>query len=250
MKRKPIIIGKKIFKYKKNALEFYKNILNSYSFNESLNDEDYSYVYDLLQYSFLNNNEKENEIVEENNNNNNDEVLYVEDIRIAKVQYNTKCFQIIDSDGDTWLISYIMMINKTKTSPRESFNKACRNTIQADLIKLKQEFFKTNWEKGYVKCQETQKKSKWEELVVDHRQPNTFSIIVDRFIEVFKIDIENIEYEISKENFLLFKDKKLSENFREYHKEKANLRVIRKECNSSRAYQGRITTQSKDLRIP
>jgi hypothetical protein len=141
------------------------------------------------------------------------------------------------------------MIKNTKVSPRDNFNQTCRNVVQSDLIKLKQQYFKVHWKNGYVKCQETKKDSKWEDLVVDHRQPHTFSIIVDRFIEVFQINLENIEYSISKENLLLFKDEKLSKSFREYHKEKANLRVVRKECNLSRAYQGRISTQSKDLKI-
>lgn len=45
-----------------------------------------------------------------------------------------------------------------------------------------------------VKCQETGELCKWEELVVDQRQTNTFSIIVDRFIELHNIDINSIEY--------------------------------------------------------
>lgn len=38
-----------------------------------------------------------------------------------------------------------------------------------------------------MKCQETGKLLKWEQLNVDHRQPNTFSIIVDRFVELRNI---------------------------------------------------------------
>jgi len=201
-----------------------------------------------LYYSYLNNAEEEEELIYQENSNNDDE-LFIADIRIAKVQYNNKCFEVVYSDGETWLISYIMMVKNTKFFPRDSFNQACRNIVQSDLIKLKQQYFKDNWKDGFVKCQETQKKSKWDDLVVDHRQPNTFSVIVDRFLEVFHIDIENVEYIVTNDNLLFLKDEKLLESFREYHREKANLRVVRKECNSSRAYQGRISTQSKDLKI-
>ena len=45
-----------------------------------------------------------------------------------------------------------------------------------------------------VKCQETGKLAKFEELNVDHRQPNTYSVIVDRFLELHEIDLEKIEY--------------------------------------------------------
>jgi hypothetical protein len=44
-----------------------------------------------------------------------------------------------------------------------------------------------------VKCQESKELEKYEELNVDHRQPNTFSVIVDRFVELNRLDIEKIE---------------------------------------------------------
>ena len=42
-----------------------------------------------------------------------------------------------------------------------------------------------------MKCQETGKLLKWEQLNVDHRQPNTFSIIVDRFVGLGNIVGDN-----------------------------------------------------------
>ncbi len=98
-------------------------------------------------------------------------------------------------------------------------------------------------------CQESGIKSSWKELVVDHRQPNTFSMIVDRFIELVKIDLKLIEYITDDNNFFIFKDKELVKQFQEYHKEKAVLRVIRKELNLRRAHQGRVKQNGKDLKI-
>jgi len=48
--RKPIVIGNKNFQYKKDALNYYKAILNSYQFGQSLNDKDYNDLFDLIKY--------------------------------------------------------------------------------------------------------------------------------------------------------------------------------------------------------
>ena len=75
------------------------------------------------------------------------------------------------------------------------------------------------------------------------------SAIVDRFIELKEIKVEKIEYEINENNMFIFADKTYSKAFKQYHKDKANLRIVRKECNLSRTYQARISRQKKDLTI-
>ena len=91
--------------------------------------------------------------------------------------------------------------------------------------------------------------SSWTELNVDHRQPNTLSVILDRFIELHNLDLKNIEYEKDENNKIVLSDKELERKFRDYHIEKANLRIVRKENNLGRSHQGRVRTQKKDLRI-
>ena len=115
------------------------------------------------------------------------------------------------------------------------------------LVKLK--YFQLNSKKGQVKCQETGELHKWVDLVVDHRQPNTFSMIVDRFKEVRQIDINKVEYDYDEGNKLLFKDLQLMEDFVKYHKEKANLRIVKKERNLSRTGMARVKQSTNDLKI-
>jgi len=114
---------------------------------------------------------------------------------------------------------------------------------------VKQSFFDKYSEEGFVKCQETGIDSKWEELVVDHRQPNTFSVIVDRFIELNQIDLNENEYKVNEDNHLVLEDESLAEKFRTYHKEKANLRIVRKERNLSRSGLAKNQKQNKDLTV-
>ncbi len=248
--RKMIKIGEKEFKFKKDALNYYKEILNSYDFGEILSDEHYNDIIDLLNYdiSYTDDHPEFEEKETENENEENDDYV-IEDVRIGKVQFNTKCFELLYRNGETDFISYRLRITQPKENVFDDFRQAARNIIHEDIRNVKQEYFDKFSKKGLVPCQETGIQSNWTELVVDHRQPNTFSVIVDRFVELFKIDLKKVEYKTDENNFYLFKDNELSENFRNYHKEKAVLRVVRKECNSSRAHQGRIKEQKKDLKI-
>ena len=259
--RKPFKIGNKAYKLKKDAITHYRTILNSYDFEQSVNDSDFDDLLDLLDYDYINN-LADIEASEENNIREiqteaeiNDVVkiredeITIEDIKVSRVQFNTKCFEVFYSDKSSFYISYLMIINKTRYTPEKLFNVACRNSIQKDIQVVKQDYFNKNSVKGLVKCQETGILSKWTELVVDHRQPNTFSIIVDRFKEVNKIDLDLIEYTSNDHNHIVFVDDNCAEIFKQYHKEKASLRIVRIECNSSRIGMARIKRSSKDLRI-
>ncbi len=255
--RKPIIIGDKEYKFKKDALVHYKAILNSYDFGEVLNEVDFNDIIDLLDYGYSNfldeTEELENNINNDTQENNRNEIIddeiFINEIKVSKVQFNTKCFEIFYSDNSSEYISYIMIINNKQFSQKELFNIACRNAIYEDLRSVKKEFFYYNAKNGQVKCQETNQMSKWTELAVDHRQPNTFSIIVDRFKEVKKIEIDNIEYKTDEGNQIKFKDENLAIEFIEYHREKASLRIVRKESNLSRTGMARIKRTRKDLVI-
>lgn len=261
--RKIFKIGKKEYKFKKDAIAHYRTILNSYDFDESLNDSDFDDLVDLIDYEYFNYlseletpekydaEELKNEI-ELNESEINNEVeseIAIEDIKVARVQFNTKCFEIFYSDKSSYYISYLKIINNTKYTPEKLFYIACRNSIHNDIRAVKQDYFDINSVKGQVKCQETGVLSKWTELVVDHRQPNTFSIIVDRFKEISRIEIDIVEYTTNDQNHLIFKDDNWTEQFKKYHKDKASLRIVRRECNSSRTGLARIKRTSKDLTI-
>lgn len=185
----------------------------------------------------------------ENIEDDDDSSLTIEDIKVSKVQFNTKCFELYYSDGTSQYISYLMIINQKRFTPDELFNIACRNSILSDVRAIKQKFFDEHSVKGKVRCQESNILSTWTELVVDHRQPNTFSMIVDRFKELNAINTNAIEYTSDDQNHLVFQDVNLADTFVSYHKEKARLRLVRKEINSSRSGMGRVKRSTKDLII-
>lgn len=248
--KKSIKIGDIEFKYKKDAIAYYRAILNSYNFGESLTEKDYYAVFDLLEYDRFQCQEDDIDEVQECQVAP-DEIenasLTIEDIKIGRVQFNTKCFELFYDDGTRQYISYLSIINQKIYTPDERFNVACRNSIHDDIRAVKQQFFDENSVKGKVRCQESNVLSLWIELVVDHRQPNTFSIIVDRFKELNNINVNDIEYVVNDENHFVFQDVSLSDAFVSYHKSKARLRLVRKELNSVRSSMGRVKKSTKDL---
>jgi hypothetical protein len=233
--RKKLKIGKKEFTTKKEALNHYKTILNSYKFGEFLNDSDFNDILDLLE-THPNKEEKIG--------------VGIEKVRISKLQhcYNTKAFELVRLDDSTVIISYIQRISSPQTSFTK-FSYACREAIREDLRNVKLAYFKKSSKKGKVKCQETRELEKYEDLTVDHRQPNTFSVIVDRFIELNNLNLENIEYIEIAGDINELADSELKEKFRQYHKEKANLRIVKKKLNLGRSFQAKVSRQKKDLII-
>lgn len=228
-----MIIGDKEFKYKKDALNYYKAILNSYEPPHTVNEKDFRDLVGLIEFRP----DKEKKIG-----------CGIESIQVIEVRYKTKCFELTRKDGSKEIFSYLNCING-KSKPLAKFNKTCRETISEDLRNVKQTYFKKFSTKGEVKCQETGELCKWEELNVDHRQPNTFSVIVDRFIEVHRIDINAVQYTEIMDGVYHFTDIELAENFKNYHRDKANLRLVKKGKNLGRSHQARINRQKKDLTI-
>lgn len=228
-----MIIGDKEFKYKKDALSYFKDILNSYEPSQIVNEQNFKDLVNLLEIRP----DKDDKIG-----------CGIEKIQVIEVRYKTKCFELIRTDGSTEVFSYRNSING-KSKPLTKFSMTCRETISEDLRNVKLAYFKKFSSKGEVKCQETSELCKWEELNVDHRQPNTFSVIVDRFIEVHKIDISTVQYTEIMDGVYHFTDVELADKFKNYHREKANLRLVMKERNLGRSHQARINRQKKDLKI-
>lgn len=231
--RKIIEIGEKEFATKKDALNYYKTILNSYEFGETLNKDDLKAILELLDT---------HPRVKEKIG------VGIEKIRIAKVKFNTKAFELVRVDSSTEYFSYTKRINAPK-SDFTKFREACRQAIQEDLRNVKLAYFDKFSKKGKVKCQETGELLKWEDLSVDHRQPNTFSVIVDRFIELNNLNIGEIKYFEIGGDMDEIADDELKEKFSQYHKDKANLRIVKKDLNLGRSYQARVNRQNKDLTI-
>lgn len=227
-----IVIGDKEFGSKTKAIEFYKNILNSYNFKDTLNPDDFESVVSLVYINF-----------------DKDEIRAYEEakdcIKAIIVDRNpnfrtTKCFFIIGDNNQKEIFSYRLAINGN-LSDGEHFNRACRFVIEPRLREFKKQIF----ESRPVRCAITNEIVEWEECQIDHKSPLTFSVIIKSFIVANKIDVSSIEYSYdgSKEKFT---DQKLAEKFDFFHKEMAVLRVLSTKQNNKLAAGARIKPSGKD----
>lgn len=90
--RKPIKIGEIEFDTKKDALIYYKTILNAYDLGKELNTTDFNKIMSLL---------KTHPRLKEKIG------VGIDKVRVAKVQFNTKSFELVRTDGSTAFFSYI-----------------------------------------------------------------------------------------------------------------------------------------------
>lgn len=225
MAKNRLEIGSKDFETKKEALTYYKNILNSYNQTQELHNTDFIDIRDLYLYD-----------------------KKLNDIQIKKIivdkhtKYkSTKCFYVILIDDTKEIFSYRLAVNGS-LSNEQLFNNACRESISKRLKSLKKKVFKTQ----PVKCAISAKELKWEESHIDHKNPLTFSVIVKAFITMNNIDIDKIDY-VDNDGIMSFKEENLSIKFDEFHKKMAVLRIVSKEENLRRSGSSRVKPTSKDF---
>lgn len=223
-------IGDKVWPNKKSALEHYQAILASYSAGSTIEDEDYEDIAALL----LNHPSAKLKIGSG-----------IKSITVNSDQFGTKCFHANRTDGTSDNFSYKKCING-ESSAITNFSQACRKAVEEDIIKLRDELFSSG---KSVRCQESGQVLSLDQAHIDHRQPHTFSMIVERFIEVNGFDVDDIEYVSQGVYGRAFKDSKISKMFREYHKKKAKLRVVAKDRNLRRSHLAKAGSQKKDLKI-
>lgn len=262
MSKYSISIGDKTFGSKSKALAFYKNILNSYRVGETLSEEDYTNIIDLVYADFIKEEitAYETEYDAEYDGEKMNVKCLVQQIReqiqdygyetgehisSAKVDYHpefssVKCFFLMDGSNSIQIFSYLLAINGA-ISDNQRFSKACRHLVSERL----REFKKQRFENRPVKCAITNEIVEWEECQIDHKAPLTFSVIVKSFIIAHKIDISKVEYvcEITKEQFA---DQELVDKFDAFHKEMAVLRVLSTKQNNKLSGGARIKPSKKD----
>lgn len=225
MAKNKLKIGCKDFQTKKEALEYYKNILNSYNQTEELRNADFTDIRDLYLYE-----KKKNDI-------------QLKKIIVDKhTKYkSTKCFYVILTDNTQEIFSYRLAVNGS-LSNEQLFNNACRESISQRLKSFKKKVFKNR----PVKCAISTKELEWEESHIDHKNPLTFSVIVKAFVTMNNLDVNKIDY-VENDGIVSFKEKNLSISFDEFHKKMAVLRIVSKEENLKRSGSSRVKPTSKDF---
>jgi hypothetical protein len=237
MARKPIIIGNKEFKFQKDALSFFKEMLSRHCVNKTIKGEDHDLLHAVV--------ERHPEATVKIG-------VGIDRFYKAPTEIGTNCFWIERTNGSKTDFSYITAVKAKGKSLYQEFAEACRNTVRADLNKTKEEFFKNHGdEEGKVECELTGEKIAIYESHLDHKKPMTFQVLVNTFIGANGIKITEKMLSLSQDAQFEteFVNDEIKEKFKKYHHEMAQLRIINPKANLSLGGSERITKSKRPVKI-
>lgn len=230
-KAKPVTLGHLHFAKQGDALEYFKEILNRYSPGEAIDAADYADVEALLS-----GHPRAEEKIGAG----------IASLLVDHDQEGGQCFHVLRSDGTKENFSYKKCITGDPT-PFTAFSAACRRVVDAELDAFKRAYFDKNQnDDGKVKCPETKRWISWDEAHVDHKSPNSFSVIVQFFVSSQGIDPTQVSYERTGLYGHELADASLAAAFQTWHRKNAVLRVIDGGRNLAKASLARIKPTKDD----
>lgn len=238
MARKPIVLNGIEFKFQKDAIAYFKDMLNRYRNGQTITGDDYNTLLALL----ARHPEADQKIG-----------CGVKRLYKDRTDMPTSCFWIERTDGSKTDFSYRTAISAKGKSLYQEFLEACRVAVQDDLRLTKERFFeKFADQDGKVICDITGDKVAIYESHLDHKKPLTFQVLVNTFIGAndIKITSEMLSLAQDAQFQTTFVDLELKNKFRRYHNKMAQLRIIKAEHNLRLGGTERIQKSRNPVLIP
>lgn len=239
MARKPIQIGNVEFKFQKDALAYFKEMLSSCRNNQNIDtsSENHSMLLALIERHP----EADQKIG-----------VGIKHFFKAPTDMGTSCFWLEREDGTKTDFSYPTAVKAKGKSLYQEFSEACRHSIKNDLIKTKENFFDAHADgEGKVECEITGDRISIYESHLDHTKPLTFQVIVNTFITANKICISSdiLSTSVDGQFTTEFINKDIENKFKEYHHSIAQLRIINPKSNLSLGGTERIKKRKRPVII-
>jgi hypothetical protein len=238
MARQPIVLNGIEFKFQKDAIEHFKNMLERYRNGQTIAGDDRDMLLDLLERHP----QADKKIG-----------CGVKRLYKDRTDMPTSCFWIERTDGSRTDFSYRTAISAKEKSLYQEFLEACRAAVQDDLLLAKKEYFE-KWGDldKKVKCEITGDKVAISESHLDHKKPLTFEVLVYTFISANDIEIKPEMLLMSQDAQFqtTMIDRQLKDKFLQYHRKVAKLRVIKAEQNLSLGGSERIRKSRNPVLIP
>ncbi|MEG4045170.1 DCL family protein [Microcoleus sp. Pol17_C1] len=238
MARQPIVLKRIEFKFQKDAIEHFRNMLERYRNGQTIAGDDRDMLLALLERHP----EADKKIG-----------CGVKRLYKDRTDMPTSCFWIERTDGSRTDFSYRTAISAKVKSIEQDFLEACRAAVQDDLRLTKKRFFeKFADQDGRVECDITGDKVAIYESHLDHKKPLTFQVLVNTFIGANDIEIKPEMLLMSQDSQFqtTMIDQQLKDKFRRYHHKMAQLRVIKAEQNLSLGGSERIRKSRNPVLIP
>ncbi len=203
------------FKSKKAVREYVKtNIHSQYPDHQPLSEDHFRFMVDLLKHHPWAD-QKFGEGIQK---------IWV----APETIYNTRCFWLERTDGSITDFSFYECLDGS--TALKDFKMACRIAISEDILDFKKRFFETNTNSI---CPVLQTPLTPENCHVDHEFPSTFEQLVNDFIVLKEIKVDDsllvphVDGVIG--NRLLCEE--MEAKWIEYHRKSAQLRVISRQAN-------------------
>ena len=238
MARQPIVLNGIEFKFQKDAIEHFKNMLERYRNGQTIAGDDRDMLLALLERHP----QADKKIG-----------CGVKRLYKDRTDMPTSCFWIERTDGSRTDFSYRTAISAKEKSLYQEFLEACRVAVQDDLLLAKKEYFEKWGDRDKkVKCALTRDKVAISESHLDHEKPLTFEVLVNTFIGANDIEIKPEMLLMSQDAQFqtTMIDQELKDKFRRYHYKMAKLRVIKAELNLSLGGSERIRKSHNPVLIP
>lgn len=143
-----------------------------------------------------------------------------------------KMFTVVRVDGTETDFSYRACIYPP--SRKQDFFDACRQAVVPDILKFKTDYFRDHADvMQRVRCPVTDQLIAWDEAHVDHDSPWPFRDIAEAFLGERAITVDDVELDGGEDGQFQhsFRDSAVATAFRQFHIERACLRVVSKEAN-------------------
>tara|TARA_R110000787_G_scaffold259292_1_gene364604 strand:+ start:290 stop:997 length:708 start_codon:yes stop_codon:yes gene_type:complete len=224
----PVKLDTKTFSSKKEATEFFKQMLHRYDAGDRINKSDSEHLNALL---------KRHEEYKQKIG------AGVSHFELMSADYGTNCFRIERIDGTGTDFSYLHCIRNKPKAKKQEVMRGLREVVRYDLYRAKEKYFKENMDENRtVECAVTRERVTKTECHMDHASPKTFEMIVEFFLDHKNMNYNDVEISTGRDNQLTpeIMNSKLAEDFKTYHHKNAAVRVVKAEVNLSQATPNRI----------
>ena len=210
-----IEINDKLFKTKKSAEDFIRTILYKYPLNSCLVGDDLTFICSLLEMH-PNKEEKVGVGIKS--------IIVEKDTTFNKTTH----FSIIRTDDSKIDFSLGKCLTPSLNEPIRLFHLSARRAIADQVISFRNKSFADAINNnGEIVCVISGVSVAKNTSNIDHAPPNTFHSIVSDFISLNNINVNTIEYIETPDGIgREFSDSNLKDNFSDYHRRVAKLRIL------------------------
>jgi len=166
--------------------------------------------------------------------------------------FNTRCFEIVRTDGSTTDFSFKNCIDGKAPSDQAQVMAALRAEVTSDILDSKRAWFTEHGDAdGKVECAITGARISFDEAHADHAPPISFGTLAVTFLAARGIEptIELVRPAADNQYQPLLADRALAGVWVAYHHKLAVIRVVAKKANLSRAHEGKVRNKDRQLKL-